>query len=46
MDVSFSIKGDLAVQRRFQTAGDRVRNAVTAAIFLRDPWAALSPPSR
>jgi hypothetical protein len=33
VDVAFSIKGDLAVQRRFQTAGERVRNAVTAAIF-------------
>jgi hypothetical protein len=33
MDITYSIKGDIEVQRRLQTMGDRVRNAVAAAIF-------------
>ena len=32
MDLRFELKGDLAVQRRFQTAGDRVRQGVSEAM--------------
>ncbi|MEY2668862.1 MAG: hypothetical protein RJA59_1500 [Pseudomonadota bacterium] len=33
MDLRAELKGDLALQRRFQTAGDRMREAVSGAIW-------------